>query len=1326
MKRSVALMGALKESNLFKLIRTKPIGDLLLQLDAVKDSSTFSVDANNEKAFTEVAGKVIVGCLTLQGIHKNISVDVLCVPLRLHSSLFVHGEFQIAPILERLPQINEDLFGSNEHEPKFCIGNIDQFKQRLVKLQAAPRTDDWKRWLSYCIELFDALSDISLNQLGANFSKIMPGAKLYFSFRQFVSDTRGHTERLYDAILSTSPDVLGKTCLAKIDDVMLGRYTTEELDPNFIAKVKDASPTYLLGHMDERTDEGGNDLKGRTLHALDNTQRCVTLAVDRLEQTEILAVNGPPGSGKTAMLKAVVAHQWVKAALDQDKCPIIVGVGGTNQSVKNIIGAFPTVMQKQLDDVRCSQLYAMHRWIEGPDNYGSFLPSSYELNGDRKKNKLPMSEADINEKAVIRVNNEISPGTFVWLGGNAVASDHRSLPKQTERYVQNANQYFSAIYRLNDLKEQHTEISSLDDAIARVHKEMTILRDRMVQDKANLFRQMTTLKQLFNSVKHALSEKKNETESFLNPICNTAESVSYYTDFVTLCIGEPKESWKIVTRLCREHLLDRFGVRNDALGQTEEDAAKLRLVLENNWEALRQQALSVLIENILDTRCRVLLFHLAARYWEGRYLKDMAKRILLTRTAENVEIGLRRLCMLTPCLVATTKTAPQFFSYRTMPGINEIPYLFGVADLMIIDEAGQADIRDCLPLLALTKRTIAVGDIDQIPPVMGKQDITALQEFHQCHLHQFYDDTRDESVDESYLKLSRQRFLPVAGGSILHVLRHASRYSILQPGLMLRGHYRCQRQISQFCNELVYKNQIFISEFLFNARGPLPPMSFVESSGKTQVDPEDSRFNTVEAGVIADWLITAWPDIRVAYNASRKGKWLKDYVAIISPYAAQAREVLRALRKRVQGNTEQDEDICLSDLDGLTCGTIDSLQGAEKNIILFSAAKGIEDGGTTHYDEKPYVLNVAVSRAKQSFVAFVCPHAFGLGLEHEPKRDLEGRCVESMKYLGFYLTRIGAKRLFPKHLVVIEAAGKQKALAAALGPSYEVAVTDGAILKIELGQPKKAGRFVPQYQWQGENDEERANKKFKVTALLDKMTDANFESVILATDDDLVGECIAWQLQALLKHRHSAVDIKLTRVLLRAMDVTSIKNAFKQPTTVNIHRAKAEIARSIADNVGAFMMTEKIKSVPDGEQSPLSRLAIEHHLITPCVEKNMPAFGRVKRAVLEILYEHLTKQATYICSGTHRGVMIQINGKTLHGELKRLEGSSCALPPNETLSAQLWQVYDSRIEERFSKLVPESSTINVLMYAYVEKGLSVKDAYNALKALYEGVIINGK
>lgn len=60
------------------------------------------------------------------------------------------------------------------------------------------------------------------------------------------------------------------------------------------------------------------------------------------------------------------------------------------------------------------------------------------------------------------------------------------------------------------------------------------------------------------------------------------------------------------------------------------------------------------------------------------------------------------------------------------------------------------------------------------------------------------------------------------------------------------------------------------------------------------------------------------------------------------------------------------------DIYTLKLGTIHALQEAERPIILFSIVYGKGDSRTMFFDRdnKPNMLNVAVSRAKDNFIVF--------------------------------------------------------------------------------------------------------------------------------------------------------------------------------------------------------------------------------------------------------------------------------------------------------------------------------------------------------------------
>ena len=87
---------------------------------------------------------------------------------------------------------------------------------------------------------------------------------------------------------------------------------------------------------------------------------------------------------------------------------------------------------------------------------------------------------------------------------------------------------------------------------------------------------------------------------------------------------------------------------------------------------------------------------------------------------------------------------------------------------------------------------------------------------------------------------------------------------------------------------------------------------------------------------------------------------IEEVLGIITPFASQKGELAKAL-------TEAGYNI-----NNIKLGTVHALQGAERSIILFSSVYSNEDEGTMFFDRdnKPNMLNVAVSRAKDSFILF--------------------------------------------------------------------------------------------------------------------------------------------------------------------------------------------------------------------------------------------------------------------------------------------------------------------------------------------------------------------
>jgi phosphatidylserine/phosphatidylglycerophosphate/cardiolipin synthase-like enzyme len=112
-----------------------------------------------------------------------------------------------------------------------------------------------------------------------------------------------------------------------------------------------------------------------------------------------------------------------------------------------------------------------------------------------------------------------------------------------------------------------------------------------------------------------------------------------------------------------------------------------------------------------------------------------------------------------------------------------------------------------------------------------------------------------------------------------------------------------------------------------------------------------SRYNQYEAENIAHWITSQHDRLVGTY-----GKAIEEIVAVVTPFKAQKMAVYNQLRdKRCKK---------------ITVGTVHSLQGAERPIVIFSPVYGAFDRSMAFIDQKPNLLNVAVSRARHAFLVF--------------------------------------------------------------------------------------------------------------------------------------------------------------------------------------------------------------------------------------------------------------------------------------------------------------------------------------------------------------------
>ncbi len=148
-----------------------------------------------------------------------------------------------------------------------------------------------------------------------------------------------------------------------------------------------------------------------------------------------------------------------------------------------------------------------------------------------------------------------------------------------------------------------------------------------------------------------------------------------------------------------------------------------------------------------------------------------------------------------------------------------------------------------------------------------------------------------------------------------------------------------------------------------------------------------------------------------------------------------------------------------------------------------------------------------------------------------------------------------------KKLVIVESPAKAKTIKKFLGKDYDVASSYGHIADLpskELGID--LNDFTPKYIIS--KDKKEVIKKLK--SLSDKA-----EKILLASDEDREGEAIAWHLKNQLK----LDDDKTTRIVFHEITENAIKNAIKNPRSINYNLVDAQQARRLLDRLVGYELS---------------------------------------------------------------------------------------------------------------------------------------------------------
>lgn len=264
-----------------------------------------------------------------------------------------------------------------------------------------------------------------------------------------------------------------------------------------------------------------------------------------------------------------------------------------------------------------------------------------------------------------------------------------------------------------------------------------------------------------------------------------------------------------------------------------------------------------------------------------------------------------------------------------------------VFDYVIMDEASQVDVATGALALSCAKNAVIVGDDRQLPNIVTERiKNDAKKIFEEFNINNAYDYAKN-----SFLK------------SVAQIIPQA-------PITLLKEHYRCHPKIINFCNQKFYGGQLIV---MTKDNGEKDVISVTKT-----VEGNHSRghLNRRQIDIVQNEVL---PELIKRY----------DDIGIIAPYNDQIDAVQAAINdKRI--------DIA----------TVHKFQGQERSAIILMTV----DDKVNDFSDDPYLLNVAISRAKNKLDVIIS----GNELSDSNIADL----VDYIEYNNFSVKNSGIRSVF--------------------------------------------------------------------------------------------------------------------------------------------------------------------------------------------------------------------------------------------------------------------------------------------------------------------------
>lgn len=698
-----------------------------------------------------------------------------------------------------------------------------------------------------------------------------------------------------------------------------------------------------------------------TKYALSLMQQVAVNLSIGFDNNQMRSVNGPPGTGKTTLLKDIFAQLVVQQAHDIAKLPDhfikgteetryldhasigkipayitennIVVASSNNGAVQNIVNELP--LNKEIDEALIGELKGADYFCKISNEKVSTVWKEDE-NG--KKREELVSESNPGEEKFW--------GVFSLEGGKAdnmsnILTNMKHIYKYLEEeYLPDEDVYEQFLKQYEEVEAKRKKAQTFADSIREYPKRARELEQARIFCSKELKSKEKELHANLQRLEENSQECRRHLEQLrlgLEAVKSRAAAAQKSRAGLELCLSahmgqkpgffagkKVKEEY----RRKSDDITDRIVKFEDEEAECGSQAEPLNmnqeyddLQLSNPWfdESYRIaqsnlfiMALRVrkqfLYENRKNVNAAIIIWNQQGKYPDQKSV---------------IEAAWNWINMTVPVISST------FASFSRMCknlGPETLGHLF-------IDEAGQALPQAAIGAIYRSRHVMVVGDPSQIKPVLTLDSNTL------CMLGRHF------GVTEKYLSASASTQTLVDAASRYGFYRKKDRTGDSWIGIPLWVHRRCQYPMFTISNKISYDG--------FMVQG-------IKKNGKTGWFDVGGKANDKYVEEQGEFLLQKIREM-MEQNPKIADKKEKDVIYVITPFSNVAQQLSQKLRK-IHFTRCDDHN------KPTNVGTVHTFQGKEAPIVFFVLGADQQSSGAARWAvSEPNMMNVAATRAKKEF-----------------------------------------------------------------------------------------------------------------------------------------------------------------------------------------------------------------------------------------------------------------------------------------------------------------------------------------------------------------------